>query len=166
MSGARFAPRPGEQALDFDPGDATAASLAFIGRIRTPWSLGDCPKNLRAARETGQGAWIELDAPYRPGLAGLAAGDWLVLLYWMHAAPRHLIVQAPRHRETPSGVFALRSPARPNPVALATVRCTALDPATGRIDLDAMDCIDGTALLDIKPHIPAIDCPGSGTAGG
>ncbi len=65
MTGAR----PGEQALPFDPGVADDARLAFIGRIRSPWSRGDCPKNLREARERGGDFRLQVDTPFRPGLA-------------------------------------------------------------------------------------------------
>jgi tRNA (Thr-GGU) A37 N-methylase len=75
----------------------------------------------------------------------------------MGEARRDLIVQAPRHKPEPTGVFALRSPARPNPIALATVRILDIDPAQGRITIDAIDCRDGTPLLDIKPWIERID---------
>lgn len=157
------AARPGEQALAQDPGRLAAAApdagLVFIGQARTPWQPGDCPRNLRAARATGQAAWLEIAAPYRPGLEGLAAGDWLVLLYWVGRRRRDLIVQSPRHRQQPTGVFALRSPVRPNPIALAVVRCTAIDPATGRVEIDALDCYDTTPVLDIKPWLEGIDRP-------
>ena len=153
----RHAARPGEVALPFDPGAEADATLAFIGRLRTPWSPDDAPRNLRAARETGQGARVEIDAPYRPGLAGLAPGMAVVLLYWLGAGRRDLIVQAPRHRDGPAGVFALRSPVRPNPIGLATVRVLTLDAAAGLLEVDALDAFDGTPLIDLKPWIPAVD---------
>ena len=156
----RFAARPGEVRLAFDPADDARAAVTFIGRIRSPWQPDDCPRSIRSAREAGRGpARLEIDAPYRPGLAGLAPGDGLVLLYWMAQAPRDLIVQAPRHRVTPSGVFALRSPARPNPVAMSVVRCLAIDADAGIVTVDAIDAYDGTPLIDIKPWIDSIDLP-------
>jgi tRNA (adenine37-N6)-methyltransferase len=54
-------------------------------------------------------------------------------------------------------VFGLRSPLRPNPIALAVVRLLGIDAATGRIEIDAIDCLDGTPLLDIKPYLPSVD---------
>ena len=155
----RFATRPGEVALPFDPGAQADAGLAFIGRIRTPWGPGDCPKNLRAARAKGQGARVEVAAPYRAGLAGLAPGMAVVLLYWLGQGRRDLIVQAPRHRDTPAGVFALRSPVRPNPIGLAAVRLLALDAPAGVLEVDALDAFDGTPLIDIKPWLPGVDVP-------
>lgn len=155
-------PRDGEVIASLDPAQAEGdAHLVFIGRIRSPWtSRADCPKNLRQARERHpEGCRLELDAPWRPGLAGLEVGQWIHMLYWMNQARRDLVVQSPRHRDTPTGVFALRSPVRPNPVALALVRITSVNPATGIIGIDATDAIDGTPLLDLKPHLPGIDIP-------
>lgn len=152
---ARFAQRPGETRLDALPPHADG--VVFIGHIRSPWTLGDAPKNLRQARERGIAARLEIAAPFRPGLEGVSPGDGLILLYWTAAAPRDLIRQHPRHRDTPTGTFALRSPARPNPIALGVVRCLSVDVATGIVGIDATDAIDGTPLLDIKPHIPAVD---------
>jgi tRNA (Thr-GGU) A37 N-methylase len=74
--------RPGEAALSFDPARvADDAQLRFIGRLRSPWSQGNCPKNLREAREAGGAFHAEIDLPFRPGLLGLAAGQAVILLY-------------------------------------------------------------------------------------
>jgi tRNA-Thr(GGU) m(6)t(6)A37 methyltransferase TsaA len=151
--------RPGEIALPFDPGENPDAGVSFIGRLRSPWARGDCPKNLREARARGGRFAAEIDAPWRAGLAGLTPGDAVVLLYWMHDARRDLIVQAPSNRDSPVGVFALRSPARPNPVAMAVARILSLDAGTGVLHLDAVDAFDGTPLLDIKPWLPTVDIP-------
>lgn len=154
-------PRPGEIALPFDPADRVEdAGLVFIGRARTPWTgRGDCPRNLGEARQRGGAFRLEIDAPWRAGLLGTAAGQAIIALYWMDRARRDLIVQKPRHREQPAGVFSLRSPVRPNPIALAVVAVLACDPAGGTIDVDALDCLDGTPLLDVKPWIAAVDLP-------
>lgn len=155
-----FEIRPGEEALPFDPAEtADGPRVVFIGRIRSPWAPGDAPRNIRRAREAGGDFRLELAAPYRPGLTGLEVGQYINVLYWMDRGRRDLIVQAPRHVEAPRGTFALRSPVRPNPVALATVRLTALDIDAGRVGIDAIDCYDNTPLLDIKPWIATIDAP-------
>jgi Uncharacterized conserved protein len=153
------APRAGETVLDFDPAGRAEAGLVFIGRVRTPWSPGDCPKNIRAARETGRAASLEIAAPYRPGLLGLEAGRWVMVLYWMDRKRRDLIVQRPGHVDGPRGVFALRSPARPNPIAMSCARITEIDAEAGHVGLDALDCFDGTPLADLKPWLPTVDAP-------
>lgn len=151
--------RDGESQLGFDPLERVDAELRFIGRIHTPWQRGDCPKNVTRARESGQGASITLEPGFAEGLTGLSVGDGILLFYWMHQARRDLITQRPRHKPEAQGTFALRSPNRPNPISLAAVRITSLDLAAGRIGIDAIDCFDGTPLLDIKPSAPAVDVP-------
>jgi tRNA-Thr(GGU) m(6)t(6)A37 methyltransferase TsaA len=130
----------------------------FIGKIRSPWkSRSECPKNMATARELGQTATIEIDEAFRAGLDGLKKFTHAIVLYWMHEARRDLIVQKPHHKPEPVGVFALRSPARPNPIALATARILEVDQVTGQITIDAIDCVDGTPLVDIKPWIGSLD---------
>lgn len=159
MSG-RFDLRPGETRLNAPL--QMQAELTFIGHIESPWTLSDCPKNLAQARETGQGAILHILPQFRPALEGIATGDALVLLYWMGHAPRDLLRQAPRHRPDGTGTFNLRSPARPNPIAMGVVRVTGLEPALGIVHIDAIDAVGGTALLDIKPHLPRVDTPPDG----
>lgn len=137
---------------------ASDANLAFIGRVRSPWkSEQDCPKNLIQARERGGPVWLEVDDPWRPGLRGLEKHSHILVLYWMDRARRDLIMQHPPHRDEAAGTFALRSPARPNPIAAATVQLLTLDQDAGVLTIDAIDCLDGTPLLDIKPWMGSID---------
>lgn len=149
--------RPGEIALPPDPDRGMDAALVFIGRIRSPWAKGTAPRNMRQARDTGQSARIELDPAYAPALSGLCVGQAIQLLYWVDRGQRDLLVQVPRHADGPRGTFALRSPVRPNPIALATVVITSLDGAT--VGIDATDAYDGTPVLDIKPWIGTVDVP-------
>lgn len=151
--------RPGEQTVTPDPGSLPGdARVVFIGRVHTPWlALDDCPKNVRVARESGGTAVLEIDPPYRPGLAGLEGVSHVVALYWMDRSRRDVIVQAPRHAAGPRGVFSLRSPARPNPIAMAVVPVRVLDISTGRLEVGMLDCLDGTPLLDLKPYVPSVD---------
>lgn len=153
--------RDGEVALGHDPGAAPDAGITFIGHIRSPWSRGDCPKNIGRARETGRGARIELHPDYAPALSGLTVGQPILLQYWMDRARRDLVMQAPRHADGPRGTFALRSPNRPNPISVSTVVITALDPDSATIGIDAIDCFDGTPVVDIKPWLETVDAPPS-----
>ncbi len=154
--------RDGEDRLPFDPAEtADGPRVAFIGHIRSAWEKGTAPKNIRAARETGQQARIELAPGYARGLQGLDVGRYIIVMYWMHEGQRDLIIQHPRHSDTPRGVFSIRSPRRPNPIAMSTVRITSLDHTTGVIGIDAIDAFDGTPVVDIKPWTEAIDMPPS-----
>ena len=161
----RFAVRKGEVLLPFDPAQSMGGPrLMYIGRIRTPWKeRADAPRNLPDARrlmvERGQTAMLEVDKPFRPGLESLAFYGHIIVMYWMHEADRRLIVQNPKKRPGLHGVFSLRSPARPNPIALSTVRILNLDQEEGRIEIDAIDCVDGTPLIDIRPWVESLDAP-------
>lgn len=152
-------PRAGETVLPFDPADRIDAGLTFIGRIRSGWKTEDCPKNIGQARATGRPAEIVLVDGYAPGLTGLSAGQAIIVTYWMDRARRDLIVQAPRHADGTRGTFALRSPVRPNSLSMATVIITSLDIDSGIVGIDAIDCLDGTPLVDIKPWLSGIDVP-------
>jgi len=129
------------------------ASLYFIGRVRTPWKRReDCPKNIR---EIDVQCRLEIDPRWAAGLKDLDQVSHLIVLYWMDRARRDLVVQAPRHYASRHGTFAIRSPARPNPIALAVVRLFKIEGAT--LTVGALDCLDNTPLLDIKPYFASVD---------
>ena len=148
-------PRVGEIALPLDPATMPGdASVVFIGHLRTPWvSRADCPRN---GRQTSETCTAEIAAPYRAALRGVARASHLILLYWMHEARRDLAIQAPRHVEV-RGTFALRSPVRPNPIALSVVELLDCDEDAGILTVRGLDCLDSTPLLDIKPYFPSVD---------
>lgn len=165
---AMFETRDGEKLLQSDPADMPPdGHIVFIGRIASPWtSRESCPKNMRAARETGQAATVVIDPPYREGLLALERASHIIILSWLHHAPRGLIVQKPRHAAEPKGVFSLRSPARPNPIGLHVAKLTVVDIDTGRIDIDAIDVLDGTPVIDIKPYFASTDAFAGATIAG
>jgi tRNA-Thr(GGU) m(6)t(6)A37 methyltransferase TsaA len=143
--------REGEIAVDlpaqFDAG------LYYIGRIRTPWKRrDDCPKN---PRETDATCTIELDPRWVAGLAGLESVSHVVVLYWMDQARRDLVLQAPHHYTERRGTFALRSPVRPNPIAVSVARLVRID--GNKLSVVGLDCVDNTPLLDLKPYFASTD---------
>ena len=146
-----YALREGEIAVDL-PADFDAA-VYFIGRIRTPWTRRqDCPKN---GRESDVACTLELDPRWIAGLQGLDTVSHLVVLYWMDKARRDLMLQSPRHYAERRGTFALRSPARPNPIALSVVRLVRIE--GNRLTVVGLDCLDDTPLIDIKPYFASTD---------
>lgn len=143
--------RPGEVAISLPAG--FDAGLHFIGRIRTPFkSRAACPKNSRDSDAAGT---VEIEPRYAAGLKDLERFSHLILLYWMHEARRDLIQQAPAHLGHARGVFALRSPVRPNPIALSIVELLGIAGST--LTVRNIDCIDGTPLLDVKPYFASTD---------
>jgi tRNA (adenine37-N6)-methyltransferase len=124
------------------------AELVFIGRVRTPFEQReDCP---RQGRDDGQSCWLEVDEPWRVGLTGLEAGMRVQVLYWMHLARRDLVLQNPDFRGDLHGTFSIRSPVRPNPIAVSLTTVRGVDLAAGILHVGGLDCVDGTPLLDIK----------------
>ena len=146
-----FGIRPGEERAELPP--TFDAGLHFIGRLRTPWATrAACPRN---GLQTDAICTVEVDTPFAPGLRSITGCTHLILLYWMAHATRGLVVQQPRHAEGPRGTFSLRSPARPNPIALSVVELLGREGDTLRVR--GLDCLDGTPLLDIKPYYASTD---------
>lgn len=145
-----------EPATDLRPGEATAplpatpdAGVYFIGTIRTPWQEpGACP---RQGSPDGPPCRIELDPRWLPALDGIEAFGQLQVLYWMHRARRDVVRQSPHRDGTGRGTFTIRSPLRPNPVAVSTVVLERREGAV--LHVRGLDCVDGTPLIDLKPLI-------------
>ncbi|HEV3185243.1 MAG TPA: tRNA (N6-threonylcarbamoyladenosine(37)-N6)-methyltransferase TrmO [Xanthobacteraceae bacterium] len=151
MSESAFGIRPGEVATELPPG--YDAGVYFIGRIRTPWTRREqCPKN---ARESDAVCTIEVDERFARALAGIETCSHLLVLYWMDKSRRDLVLQVPRNRSGTRGTFALRSPARPNPIAASVVRLVRVD--GGQLAVVGLDCLDGTPLVDLKPYFASTD---------
>ena len=137
--------KPGEVLAAVSPG--ADAALAFVGHAETPWKqLSECPK---APDPDGPDCALVLHPDWAPALAGLERFDWIEVLLWFHRARRDLLLIAPDHAEGPRGVFSLRSPVRPNPVAVSRVRLVARQ--GNRLVVRGLDALDGTPLIDIKP---------------
>jgi tRNA-Thr(GGU) m(6)t(6)A37 methyltransferase TsaA len=142
---------PGEKTIDL-PTQSDAA-VYFIGRIRTPWKeRKDCPKN---ARQSDAVCTVELDPRWQDGLKDVETCTHLVLLYWMDKAPRNIVLQVPSHYGVQRGTFSLRSPARPNPIAMSVVKLLSVE--GNKLSVVGLDCLDGTPLLDIKPYFASTD---------
>jgi tRNA (adenine37-N6)-methyltransferase len=125
-----------------------------IGIIHTPFtSVDGMPIQPTAA--VGVRGSIVLDAQFSPALLDLEGFSHLTLLYHLHEIRRAQLVVVPFLDDTPHGVFATRSPARPNPIGISTVRLLEVRECT--LEIADVDMLDGTPLLDIKPYVPAFD---------
>lgn len=102
-------------------------------------------------------AWLVVEPAYADALLGVATGDELVVLTWLHEANRDVLTVRPRGDPdaTPSGVFATRSPHRPNPIGLHPVRVHAIEGM--RLRIGPIEAIDGTPVVDIKAALGPID---------
>ena len=97
-----------------------AFTLRPIGRVRTPWrQLQDCPRGVRGL---GEPAWLEIDPAFEDALLGIEQASHLHVLYWLHQAPRQTLRRPTPHDGVLRGVFATRSPQRPNPIGMAVAQ--------------------------------------------
>jgi len=105
----------------------------------------------RQGYEGAPDAWLEMKSTVLEGLEGIAAGDEIIVITWLHKAHRDILKVHPgRNRSLPlTGVFATRSPDRPNPLGLH--RVTVLEIAGSRLRVGPLEAIDGTPIVDIKP---------------
>ncbi len=123
-------------------------TLRPIGRIRsTLRALRDAP---RQGSEGAPDAWLELEPIYEAALLGLAPGDDVIVITWLHRADRDVLQVHPRDdpNNPLAGVFITRSPDRPNPLGLH--RVTVREIADARIRIGPIEAIDGTRVVDIK----------------
>jgi len=126
-----------------------------IGVIRSELTSREAAP--RQGDEGAPEAWLELTALVAQGLVGITAGDELIVLTWLHRARRDVLQVHPRGRIEASltGVFATRSPDRPNPMGLH--RVSVLEVAGQRLRVAPMEAIDGTPIVDIKPVLARLD---------
>ena len=125
------------------------ASLRPIGVIRsTLTSRHDAPKQ---GSEGAPDAWLEIYPWAVDGLMGLQPGDNIIVITWLHLGNRDTFQVRPRRdpRNPLTGVFATRSPDRPNPLGLHPVVIRAIDGA--RLRIGPMEVVDNTPVVDIKP---------------
>ena len=123
--------------------------LRPIGVIRSRLKARD-----RAPRQGDEGApdaWIEIEPSMADALDGIAAGDELILITWLHQARRDVLKVHPRSDPLRrlTGVFATRSPDRPNPLGLHPVTVRRI--AGTRLRVGPIEAVDGTPVVDIKP---------------
>jgi tRNA-Thr(GGU) m(6)t(6)A37 methyltransferase TsaA len=126
----------------------TSYLLNPIGIVRS--ELNNREEAPRQGYEGAPDAWLELDPAFSEGLDGIAAGEEIVVITWLHKSQRDkLKVHPGRNRNLPlTGVFATRSPDRPNPLGLH--RVTVREIVGTRIKVGPIEALDGTPVVDIK----------------
>ncbi|NPV58653.1 MAG: tRNA (N6-threonylcarbamoyladenosine(37)-N6)-methyltransferase TrmO [Actinobacteria bacterium] len=133
--------------------------LKAIGVIRSPYrTMDEAPFQGRFSNEEAELCIFE---EYAEGLKDVEASRYLILLYWGHLADRSVLQTVTPWGPEVRGVFACRSPSRPNPVEFCVVEL--LERKGNRLRVRGMDAVDGSAIVDIKPYSARIDSvPGAG----
>ena len=113
-------------------------------------SRGEAPKNYSESDRRGI---IEIFPEYRDGLDGIEAGQTIVVLFWLDRSERDTLKVYPRGDRSRGlrGVFATRSPMRPNPIAISELKVLAVD--GNSLEVLGLDILDGTPVIDIKKQI-------------
>ncbi len=127
-------------------------TLSPLGFLHSPLKSREEAPNQGC--EGAPDAWLELNEAVAEGLEGIAVGDEMLLITWFHKSQRHVLKLHPRWDKTIplTGVFATRSPDRPNPLGLHRVTVLAIDGR--RLKVGPLEAIDGTPVVDIKPVLP------------
>lgn len=134
----------------------TEYTLLPIGFLRSPLTQRE-----EAPNQGGEGApdaWLDVNPALAAGLEGIAAGQEIIVITWLHQSRRDILQLHPRWDTTQplTGVFATRSPDRPNPLGLHRVTVRAVEGT--RLQIGPIEAIDGTPVVDIKPVLaPAGD---------
>ena len=120
-----------------------------IGYVHT--DTEDVPRHWSVSEVEGR---LVIDEEYLEGLKDIRIGQQIVVLFHFHKSPEFtpdLLVQLPRHRSKEMGIFSICSPRRPNPVGMSVLEVLAIEKTI--IHVKRIDMLDGTPLLDIKPHV-------------
>jgi len=135
--------------------------LKQIGVIHTPYkNREDAPFQGRFSENDCE---IEIFEEFVPGLNGVDTCTHLIVIYWLDKANRNSLKAFPPHDGKEHGVFATRSPNRPNPIGLGIVDLLKI--TDNIISVKGLDAVDGTPLLDIKPYSSDVDCIGGAKIG-
>ena len=135
-------------------GPVTAFMYTPIGTIHSPYTdIAGMPIQPSGAR--GVRGTIEIRSDFCEGLCDLDGFSHIILLYALHRCTGYSLTVTPFLDPAPHGIFATRSPKRPNAIGLSVVRLVGVDGCM--LTIEDVDILDGTPLLDIKPYVPAFD---------
>lgn len=125
-----------------------------IGIIHTPFREAK-GMPVQPAGAVGVKGTVEVFEEFRAGLKDLDGFSHIILLYIFHRSEGFELEVVPFLDTQPRGLFATRTPKRPNPIGLSTVRLEKIE--NGNLHVQNVDMLDGTPLLDIKPYVPEFD---------
>ncbi|MFP4135732.1 MAG: tRNA (N6-threonylcarbamoyladenosine(37)-N6)-methyltransferase TrmO [Candidatus Acetothermia bacterium] len=127
-----------------------------VGRVLSPHESPEGTPIQPSAAEGVEGK-VEVFPDYREGLEDLEGFSHVILVYVFHMSAGSDLKVKPFMDERDRGVFATRSPARPNPLGISTVRLTGVE--SGHLHIKDVDLLDGTPVLDLKPYVAEFDRP-------
>jgi len=124
-----------------------------VGFVRSPYRTTDEIPHGIGARHTTEGS-LEILPEFEPGLADIEGFSHLFVLWVFDRAGKSSLVSHPPSDDRPHGVFATRSPHRPNPIGLTVVRLLRRD--GNRLEVRGVDMLDGSPILDLKPVLSSV----------
>jgi tRNA (adenine37-N6)-methyltransferase len=124
-----------------------------IGEIHSPF-IDKRETPIQPSRSTARGQ-VEVYPAYAAGLRDLGGFSHIILLYAFHRSDDYTLMVKPFLDNHERGLFATRYPARPNPIGLSIVRLLSIHDHL--LEIEGVDVLDGTPLLDIKPYVPDFD---------
>jgi tRNA-Thr(GGU) m(6)t(6)A37 methyltransferase TsaA len=125
-----------------------------IGIIHTPYKHGD-EIPIQGVFKPGVEGWIELKSEYKTGLKDLAGFSHAILIYYFHLSPKENLLGRPYLENDEHGIFAIRSPHRPNHLGISVVKIKNIE--DNILYFSEIDMLDETPLLDIKPYVKYFD---------
>jgi tRNA (adenine37-N6)-methyltransferase len=128
-------------------------SMRPIGHVRSPYAqTGEVPKGLGAEHQAE--GFLEIHAEFEPGLLDIDGFSHLFVIWVFDRSEGYELVGTPPSDNRPHGVFATRSPRRPNPIGLTVVEL--LSREGSKLRVRGLDMLDGTPILDIKPYLSSV----------
>ena len=135
----------------------TPLTLEPLGGVRSPGKNKD--QAPRQGPEVGGEAVIEIESQWAASLEGLAPGKyvWVICFFDLAELPQHMVHPRGDQSRPETGMFATRTPDRPNPLSLTLVEVRKR--VRNVLTVRGLDAVDGTPVLDIKPFVPGVDQP-------
>ena len=125
-----------------------------IGTVHSPFKVVD-GMPIQPSGALGVKGTVEVFKQYSTGLKDIDGFSHIILIYHFHLSKGYTLETKPFMEEKPHGIFAIRAPARPNPIGISVVRLVRVE--DNMLYIEDVDIVDGTPLLDIKPYVSDFD---------
>jgi tRNA-Thr(GGU) m(6)t(6)A37 methyltransferase TsaA len=130
--------------------------LCIVGRARTQWTRREDAPHQPSAAATARGILV-IDPAYREGLRDLETFGRIWILFLFDRSRGWASRVKPPRGGPKRGVFATRAPNRPSQIGLTATRLVRIDVVAGEVEVEGIDLLDGTPIIDLKPYVPEID---------